>query len=83
MCIRDRLKADPYANFAELRPNTASVVWDIGNYQWQDGEWMDARAAGEQFSGPMAIYEVHLGSWRRKELEKDEKGNDIVGSRCV
>ncbi len=74
------LKADPYANYAELRPNTASVVWDIGNYQWQDKEWMDKRAAKEQLTGPMAIYEVHLGSWKRKELEKDDKGNDIVGS---
>ncbi len=63
------LKADPYANYAELRPDTASIVWDIGRYQWQDREWMEKRAKDELFTGPVSIYEVHLGSWKRKELE--------------
>ena len=74
------LKADPYANYAELRPDTASVIWDIGKYEWQDGEWMEKRAKNELFTGPVSIYEVHLGSWRRKELEKDAEGREITGS---
>ena len=41
------LKADPYANYAELRPDTASVVWDLGRYKWSDKEWMDRRAKTE------------------------------------
>ncbi|MCB7318840.1 1,4-alpha-glucan branching protein GlgB [Lacrimispora sp. 210928-DFI.3.58] len=74
------LKADPYANYSELRPSNASVVWDINGYTWQDKEWMDARAKADTKDKPMNIYEVHLGSWKRKETEKDEEGKDIVGS---
>ena len=74
------LKADPYANFAELRPNTASVIWDINNYQWSDKEWMKARAKTNTKKGPMSIYEMHLGSWKRKELAVDEDGKEINGS---
>lgn len=74
------LKADPYANYAELRPNTASVVWDIGKYRWKDRAWMTKRARADTKKQPMSIYEVHLGSWMRKEIETDENGREIVGS---
>ncbi len=58
-------KADPYQFFAEVRPKTASVVWDPGGYEWRDEEWLAGRSGSSQYKGPMAIYEVHLGSWRR------------------
>jgi 1,4-alpha-glucan branching enzyme len=58
-------KADPYAFHTELRPKTASVVWDINKYQWQDSEWMEKRAGRNWLDAPISIYEVHLGSWRR------------------
>ena len=74
------LKADPYANYAELRPNTASVIWDINRYQWQDKAWMEKRAKTDTKDKPMNIYEVHLGSWIRKELAVDEAGEPITGS---
>ena len=74
------LKADPYGNYAELRPNNASVVWDINQYQWNDKAWMDKRAKTGTKDRPFNIYEVHLGSWMRKEAAKDEYGEDIVGS---
>ncbi len=74
------LKADPYGHFAELRPNTASVIWDIDHYQWQDQEWMKKRAASHPKEEPMLIYEVHLGSWMRHPFQKDEEGNDIPGT---
>lgn len=74
------LKADPYGNYAELRPNNASVVWDINQYQWNDRAWMDKRAKTGTKDRPFNIYEVHLGSWMRKEAAKDESGEDIVGS---
>ena len=61
------LKADPFAFFAELRPNTASVVRDIDNYTWRDQAWMDTRRERQSLKSPLAIYEVHLGSWRRGE----------------
>jgi 1,4-alpha-glucan branching enzyme len=74
------LKADPYANYGELRPNTASIVWDINQYTWQDADWMKARAKSQPLKAPMNIYEVHLGSWMRKDFAQDEEGEDITGS---
>ena len=74
------LKADPYGNYAQLRPDNASVVWDINQYQWNDKAWMDKRARTNTKDKPFNIYEVHLGSWMRKETAKDEAGEDIVGS---
>ena len=74
------LKADPYANYAELRPNTASIVWDLGKYEWNDGDWMKQRAAADSKDRPMSVYEVHLGSWKRKEFSLDEHGDEIPGS---
>jgi 1,4-alpha-glucan branching enzyme len=60
-------KADPFARAAEVPPNTASVVWTEDGYAWNDGAWMSARAAaGGWLDRPMSIYEVHLGSWRRR-----------------
>jgi 1,4-alpha-glucan branching enzyme len=59
------LKADPYAFAAELRPKTASIVRSLSGYTWGDRAWMDARAKREPLSAPWALYEVHLGSWRR------------------
>ena len=59
------LKADPYAAAAEVRPNTASVVRDVSEYQWEDQAWMDTRKQSDPLNQPLSIYEVHLGSWRR------------------
>jgi 1,4-alpha-glucan branching enzyme len=58
-------KSDPYAFFAEKRPNNASVVWDIDKYVWGDAQWMRERAEKKNLASPMSVYEVHLGSWRR------------------
>ena len=58
-------KADPYAFYSELRPNTASVLYDIPKFKWTDTRWMNKRITG--LNKPMNIYEVHLGSWKKKE----------------
>ncbi|MCW5631766.1 MAG: 1,4-alpha-glucan branching protein GlgB [Rubrivivax sp.] len=58
-------KADPFARRAELPPATASLTWAPDEYVWGDGEWMASRAARNSLAAPMAVYEVHLGSWRR------------------
>ena len=50
------------------------------HYQWKDKKWMDKRAASDTKDKPFNIYEVHLGSWMRKEIAKDENGEDIIGS---
>ena len=58
-------KADPHGFGSELSPLTASVVCDLDKYQWQDQQWMERRKQQTQTNTPMAIYELHLGSWRR------------------
>ena len=58
------VKADPYGFLAELRPKTASVVWDLERYEWNDAEWMATRKDHQKFEAPICIYEVHLGSWQ-------------------
>jgi 1,4-alpha-glucan branching enzyme len=58
-------KADPFAFFAEVRPKTASIVWDLGGYTWSDQEWMSRRKTTQALDRPISVYEVHLGSWRR------------------
>ncbi len=60
-----RIKTDPYAFAMELRPGTASIVWDLETYQWHDDLWIANRGRHDFRQEPMAIYEVHLGSWMR------------------
>ncbi|MCW7537842.1 1,4-alpha-glucan branching protein GlgB [Aquabacterium sp. A7-Y] len=61
-------KADPFAWYAELPPATGSRLWDLA-YEWQDQEWMATRAGKNALDAPMSIYEVHPGSWRRRDGE--------------
>jgi 1,4-alpha-glucan branching enzyme len=58
-------KSDPVAFYAEVPPRTASIVYQLPNFPWQDGSWMHKRAHTNWFERPISIYEVHLGSWRR------------------
>lgn len=57
-------KADPLAFYSEIAPQNASIVWDL-SYDWSDRNWMETRRARNGQSAPIAIYEVHLGSWMR------------------
>lgn len=59
-----RLKTSPYAFAMELRPKTASIVYDVNKYKWNDEKWMKERKSDLRFE-PMSIYEAHLGSWMR------------------
>lgn len=61
------LKADPYANASELRPNNASVVADLNKYEWRDQKWMKERRKLQGDKMPMYVYEMHLGSWRKPD----------------
>ena len=68
-------KADPYGNWAELRPGTASRAADISNFKWSDATWMKKRTEFDVHTSPMAIYEVHPGSWRKHPAtEEDPEG---------
>ena len=61
------LKTDPYAFHAETRPGTAGKLYDLGGYRWGDDEWCKNRVKAPIDRSPLNIYEVHLGSWRRRE----------------
>jgi 1,4-alpha-glucan branching enzyme len=65
------IKADPHGFYSEIRPNTASVVYDINGFEWSDDEWMDKRGKHDVREIPVSIYEVHLGSWMRVPEEGD------------
>ena len=65
-------KADPFANYAELRPGTASRVVDISHLKWSDDAWMQNREKWDYKKNPMSIYEVHMGSWMRHPGREDE-----------
>jgi 1,4-alpha-glucan branching enzyme len=69
---RKLYKADPFANYAQKRPNTASIITDISRLKWTDGEWMQARAKKDMNKEPIAIYECHIGSWMRHTGRDDE-----------
>jgi 1,4-alpha-glucan branching enzyme len=76
------LKADPFAFRAELRPSTASIVAEAGDFVWNDADYMARRGEGQARRKPMSIYEVHLGSWRRSEqggfLTYDEIADALI-----
>lgn len=62
---RKLYKADPYANYSELRPGNASKTTDLNGYQWSDDAWMKKRAQQDVYNIPISVYECHLGSWMR------------------
>ena len=58
-------KTDPHGFYSEISPNTASIVYDIDQYEWNDKTWMKNRADKQKPNAPVSIYEVHIGSWLR------------------
>ncbi len=64
-------KGDPYANYWEVRPNTASITWEL-NHEWKDEEWMQIRKVHNKLDAPWSVYEVHLASWMRPDKFNEE-----------
>lgn len=64
-------KSDPYGFYAEIPPKSASRIWNLG-YEWKDAKWMESRYAHNAHNAPISVYEIHLGSWRRK-VEEDNR----------
>jgi len=62
-------KGDPFANFWEVPPDTSSIIWDI-DYDWKDGAWLQSRKEKTGQAQPYAVYEVHLGSWKKVAADK-------------
>jgi 1,4-alpha-glucan branching enzyme len=77
-------KGDPYANFWEKRPNTASITWNL-HYDWRDSDWMQNRGHHNSLKAPCSIYEVHLASWMRPNKHDEESYNtyDQIRERMV
>jgi 1,4-alpha-glucan branching enzyme len=75
-------KADPYGFHSEIKPKTASIIWDLSPYTWNDSSWLNKRTSQNCLENPMNIYEVHLGSWKRKEngdyLSYDELTEELI-----
>ena len=67
-------KGDPFANFWEKRPLTASITWDM-YYEWKDKEWMKKRKKHNSLEAPWSVYEVHLASWQRPDKNDEESYN--------
>ncbi|MDP4164622.1 MAG: 1,4-alpha-glucan branching enzyme, partial [Bacillota bacterium] len=59
------LKADPFAFYSELRPHTASIVYPLGDYKWNDQNWLKRKTNSNAAGEPIAIYELHIGSWKK------------------
>ncbi|MCR8641675.1 1,4-alpha-glucan branching protein GlgB [Paenibacillus sp. N1-5-1-14] len=66
------LKADPYAFHAELRPGTASKVVNLDAYKWNDEVWQEQKLQSSPYEQPMSIYEVHLGTWKKKVPKSED-----------
>lgn len=62
-----KYKSDPFAFYSELRPHTASIVYNLNHYKWHDEKWLEHRKNINVFEQPINIYEMHLGSWKRKK----------------
>jgi len=70
-------KGDPFANFWEMRPDTASITWDM-HYEWQDEHWMKDRNKNNALNAPWSVYEVHLNSWMRPDKNDEESYNSYA-----
>jgi 1,4-alpha-glucan branching enzyme len=81
---RETDKGDPFAHFWEMRPDTATITWDMF-YEWQDGKWMDKRKKYNSLDAPWSVYEVHLASWQRPNKDDEESYNtyDQIRERLV
>ncbi len=65
-------KADPFANYAEMRPGNASRTTDLSGFEWTDGAWMKERDSKNYYKEPMAVYECHIGSWMRHPRPEEQ-----------
>jgi len=76
-------KADPFGFGSEMRPNTSSMICDVNHFDWRDDQWMRTRQVKQSLNSPISVYEVHLGSWRRKDenefLNYHELADQLIG----
>ncbi len=73
------LKTDPFGFFFETPPKNAAIVWDNRKFQWRDAAWMAQRRRRDALRSPLSIYEVHLGSWRKKSMGESFSYRELAG----
>jgi 1,4-alpha-glucan branching enzyme len=74
-----KLKTDPFGFFFEVAPKNAAIVWNNQKFKWTDGDWMRQRRERDPLRAPMSIYEVHLGSWRKKNAAESLNYRELAG----
>ncbi len=75
---RLKLNTDPYGFFFEVAPKQAAIFWDTRSFKWSDAAWMEARGRRDPLRSPLSIYEVHLGSWRKKSANESWSYRDLA-----
>ena len=78
---RKLYKADPYGNYAQLRPDNASIVTDLSGFKWTDSVWQTEKQTKDVLKQPMAIYECHIGSWMKHPVSDPEKKTGFYNYR--
>lgn len=78
---RKLYKADPYGNYAQLRPDNASIVTDLSGFKWTDSVWQTEKQTKDILKQPMAIYECHIGSWMKHSVSDPEKETGFYNYR--
>ena len=78
---RKLYKADPYGNYAQLRPDNASIVADLSDFKWTDSVWQTEKQTKDVLKQPMAIYECHIGSWMKHPVSDPEKETGFYNYR--
>ena len=80
----EQLKGDPFANYWEKRPNTASITWDL-KYRWNDKKWMHQRKKRNSLDAPWSVYEMHLASWQRPDPNDEGSYNsyEVIAAQLV
>ncbi len=78
---RKLYKADPYGNYAQLRPDNASIVTDLSGFKWTDSVWQTEKQTKDVLKEPMAIYECHIGSWMKHPVSDPEKETGFYNYR--
>ena len=74
-----KLKTDPFGFFFEVAPKNAAIVWDTKKFKWNDGGWMARRRERDALRSPMSIYEVHIGSWKKKTATESWSYRELAG----
>jgi len=71
---------EEYGAFFEVAPKNAAIVWNTTRFDWTDQAWLDRRRAINPFRSPMSVYEVHLGSWRKKALAQSFTARELAAT---